>query len=61
MFDQIDAAYYRLRAGEEREKAQSTHPKSAEKHRRRAFAFEEKARLILAPNAGTHAVVFQGA
>jgi hypothetical protein len=47
MFDEIDAAYYRVRADEEREKAQSPNARLAERHRRRASAFEAKAKALL--------------
>jgi hypothetical protein len=61
MFDQIDAAYYRLRAGEEREKAQSAPSRAAEKYRRRAIAFEAKARLLLGTGPSTGRVSSQNA
>ncbi|WP_206240572.1 hypothetical protein [Novosphingobium terrae] len=47
MFDQIDAAYYLMRAGEEREKATDTDLREADRHRTRAALFEKKARTLL--------------
>ncbi|WP_157098685.1 hypothetical protein [Novosphingobium rosa] len=52
MFDQIDAAYYLMRAGEEREKAaitdwEGTDMRDADRHRNRAALFEKKARVLL--------------
>lgn len=47
MFDEIDAAYFRLRAEDEREKAANAYDDAALRHRRRAEAFEEKARILV--------------
>jgi Tfp pilus assembly protein PilF len=47
IFDQIDAAYYRMRAGEEREKAIDIDRQNADRHRARAALFEKKARVLL--------------
>ncbi|MBF7015196.1 MULTISPECIES: hypothetical protein [Novosphingobium] len=46
VFDQIDAAYFRQRALEERERAGSARGSLAERFRRRAAAFEAKARAL---------------
>ncbi|WP_404478970.1 hypothetical protein [Novosphingobium sp. BL-52-GroH] len=40
MFDHIDAAYYRYRAAEERDRAESVSGKKAERCRRRARRYE---------------------
>lgn len=44
MFDEIDAAYFRQRASEERERAVETLGNAASRHRKRAMMFEAKAR-----------------
>ncbi|WP_206245252.1 hypothetical protein [Novosphingobium terrae] len=49
MFDQIDAAYYRMRAKEEREKALESDAADSSKHRARAEFFEQKASALVAP------------
>ncbi|WP_206245778.1 hypothetical protein [Novosphingobium terrae] len=47
MFDEIDAAYCRMRAREEREKANQTNPHIAEKYRIRADLFDKKACALM--------------
>ncbi|WP_206240109.1 hypothetical protein [Novosphingobium terrae] len=51
MFDQIDAAYYRMRADEEREKATDTDAREAIRHRTRAALFEKRAKVLLSSTA----------
>jgi hypothetical protein len=46
MFDQIDAAYYRMRADEEREKAIDTDAHEADRHRIRAALFDRRANAL---------------
>jgi hypothetical protein len=46
MFDQIDAAYYRMRADEEREKATDTDAHEADRHRIRAALFDRRANAL---------------
>jgi len=48
MFDQIDAAYYRMRADEELGRSKDTDSRQANRHRVRATLFEEKAIALLA-------------
>lgn len=47
MFDQIDAAYFRMRANEEREKAKDGHPRETGRHQLLADLFERKASELL--------------
>ncbi len=47
MFDQIDAAYYRLLASEAREKAGDGVSPEADRHRLRADLLERKANALL--------------
>lgn len=47
MFDQIDAAYYRMRAKEERERATHGDPRQAIRHRMRADLLDRKASAFL--------------
>lgn len=47
MFDQIDAAYFRQRARDERERALDAKGGVAERHKRRAATFEAKARALV--------------
>ena len=49
MFDQIDAAYFRQRALDERERAANAKGAAAERFKRRAAAFEAKARALVWP------------
>jgi hypothetical protein len=51
MFDQIDAAYYRMRASEERQKAGDTDAHGADRHRLRADLFEQKAKALIGVTA----------
>lgn len=46
MFDQIDAAYYLMRANEEREKATDKDAREANRHRMRAALFDKKAKAL---------------
>lgn len=48
MFDQIDAAYYRMRANEELDRSKDADSRQANRHRVRAALFEEKATALLA-------------
>jgi hypothetical protein len=51
MFDQIDAAYYRMRANEQRERARGSNAADATKHQARAELFERKANALMEPAA----------
>jgi hypothetical protein len=46
MFDKIDAAYYRMRANEEREKAEDSAAGAADHHRLLAARFDKKANAL---------------